>query len=92
MARFRGTVKGGRGEASRLGHSTTGLWTKAAGWKGNVEVRLYVHMPGEEDWVSVFLNTDEYGNICLYHGPLNKYVNPRQIERIPLWDNHNPTE
>jgi hypothetical protein len=36
MARFRGTVPGGRGEASRLGHS--GITTDANGWLLGVNV------------------------------------------------------
>jgi hypothetical protein len=42
MARFRGTVKGHRGEASRLGHAAGGLLMKAATWNGHVSVYLYV--------------------------------------------------
>jgi hypothetical protein len=33
MARFRGTVQGSRGEASRLGDSKNGLGTTCNGWK-----------------------------------------------------------
>ena len=36
MARFRGTVHGGRGEASRLGHH--GITTDANGWELGVNV------------------------------------------------------
>lgn len=51
MARFYGTVAGGRGEASRLGHANTGLRTKAASWSGAVEVTMYAE--GEEDHVRI---------------------------------------
>jgi len=33
VAQFRGTVKGGKGEASRIGHKTTGLRAKVNSWK-----------------------------------------------------------
>ncbi len=38
MARFMGTVKGGRGEASRLGGTSSGIMATAQGW--NVGVRV----------------------------------------------------
>ena len=41
MARYRGTLQGCRGEASRLGHSSSGLTTVAASWQGAVRVELY---------------------------------------------------
>lgn len=40
MAHFIGTVKGQRGEASRLGSKTSGLTTVAASWIGAVRVDL----------------------------------------------------
>lgn len=42
MARFRGTVQGNRGEASRLGHVTTGLSVTARGWSTGVDVECKV--------------------------------------------------
>lgn len=39
MAKFYGSVKGARGEATRLGHKE--LETIAASWKGAVSVYLY---------------------------------------------------
>ena len=43
MAHFRGTVKGGRGEASRLGHVTTGLTTTSNSWNLGIKVEAVVH-------------------------------------------------
>ena len=40
MAHFLGSVRGGRGEASRLGHKSTGLNTTAASYQGAVTVEL----------------------------------------------------
>lgn len=41
MARFRGTIRGQRGEASRLGSPSSGLSAHIAGWQGAVDVELY---------------------------------------------------
>ena len=38
MARFRGRVKGQRGEVSRLGGKSSGLQVNANGWHAGVEV------------------------------------------------------
>ena len=38
MARFRGTVQGGRGSVSRLGHTATGMVTVTNGWDSGVKV------------------------------------------------------
>lgn len=38
MAQFRGTIKGQRGEASRLGSRSTGLVTTCNGWNIGVKV------------------------------------------------------
>lgn len=41
MAHFLGTVRGNRGEASRLGSAASGLHVRAASWQGAVDVELY---------------------------------------------------
>jgi hypothetical protein len=41
MARFRGSVAGNRGQASRLGHANGGLEVNAQSWSGAVCVMLY---------------------------------------------------
>lgn len=38
MANFKGSIRGGRGAVSRLGHKTTGLTTENNGWNGGVRV------------------------------------------------------
>ena len=40
MAHFRGTVAGGRGDASRLGHKTTGLTTTCNTWDLGIKVSV----------------------------------------------------
>lgn len=43
MARFRGTIKGQRGEVSRLGNERSGLYATVDGWNSGVIVNAYVH-------------------------------------------------
>ena len=47
MAHFRGIVKGGRGEASRLGHKTTGLTTTCNSWNLGIKVEAG-HVNGQD--------------------------------------------
>lgn len=86
MARFRGTVRGGRGTGSRLGHATTGLHTEARSWNGSIEVTLFDK--NGEDYANVWLIAGNGMKRSLYWGPLSKWVNPRleRIEFISLWD------
>lgn len=76
MARYRGTVRGGRGEASRLGHKTTGLTTVAKSWHGIIETRLYYHPRLKIDWARVVL-ANNIANYVLYDGPVSQYRDPR---------------
>jgi len=85
MAHFRGTVKGGRGMASRLGHANTGLRLHANSWEGSVEVELFRHKEHLQDWAYVRVNTGDGKSLCIYHGPLKYYQDPRGKE-IPLYD------
>jgi hypothetical protein len=48
MARFKGTVKGGRGETARLGHANTGLVTTTNGWDTGVKVYASVDKDGND--------------------------------------------
>lgn len=48
MAHFRGTIQGARGEASRLGHKTSGLTTTNNGWHQGVKVRAWVDGEGHD--------------------------------------------
>jgi hypothetical protein len=53
MAHFRGTVEGGRGKASRLGHASTGLTVTANGWDSGVRVTMSVR--DGVDWTTITL-------------------------------------
>ena len=65
MARFYGTVQGGRGEASRLGHATCGLNVRARSWNGEVCVRLYAK--GDVDYVRI---SEGSTGRDIYSGPI----------------------
>lgn len=49
MAQFRGTLKGGRGAVSRLGHKTSGLTVSANGWTAGVRV-CAAHVDGRDEF------------------------------------------
>jgi hypothetical protein len=77
MAHFRGTLRGQRGEASRLGSKSSGLLGKLASWQGAVKVDLW-EMNGT-DMVRVTLTTHSNGEGCfpprvLYDGPISGAV------------------
>jgi hypothetical protein len=55
MAHFRGTVTGDKGEASRLGHKSTGLHVKANSWEGAIEVDLHYNKAQDCDIATVTL-------------------------------------
>ena len=46
MARFRGTIQGNRGQASRLGSANSGLIVEANGW--DFGIRVTVHTDAED--------------------------------------------
>ena len=56
MAQFLGAVQGGRGEATRLGHKSTGLRTQCSGWNVGVDCSAR-HGEGDEgrehDYITV---------------------------------------
>jgi hypothetical protein len=49
MAHFRGTLRGMRGEASRLGGAGSGITVTARGWDFGIDVYLYVNGEGEDE-------------------------------------------
>lgn len=72
MAHFYGTIRGNRGEASRLGSRNSGLNAYAASYQGAVDVQLG---HDEQDWADVEL-VPHYGHgvrLSLYRGPVGKF-------------------
>ena len=55
MAQYRGTIKGSRGEASRLGTKSSGLQVSANGWDIGVDVILRYDSQDQSDVVEVYL-------------------------------------
>lgn len=72
MAHFRGTIKGQRGEASRLGSKKSGLTVEAASWQGKVVVRLCADEHGGPDEAVVSLEPHHGQGTSkeLYRGPV----------------------
>jgi hypothetical protein len=68
MAQFYGTVQGGRGQASRLGHKTTGLETTCSGGQIGVCSRAWYNEDEEQDYVLMTLTKGSgYGQ---HNGPI----------------------
>lgn len=65
MARFRGTLKGARGEASRLGSESSGLCLTANGWNVGVSVSAYVHEGS--DRISLYLTGGSHDRSARRH-------------------------
>lgn len=60
MAQFRATVKGSRGEASRLGHKSTGITARINGWESGITV--YARHIGGHDCFIVCATGGSNGN------------------------------
>ena len=73
MARFYGSVKGSRGEAHRLGTTSSSLVTRTASWHGAVKTLIYAHDDG--DCVHVTLEPSQGNGVyhTLYRGPVGEY-------------------
>jgi len=73
MAHFYGTLQGGRGEASRLGHKSSGLRVCAASWQGSVRVYLEHDEKTGEDVAIVRLEPwrGKGESRILYQGPVS---------------------
>jgi hypothetical protein len=71
MARFRGVMKGSRGQTSRLGGQSSGLWANLASWSGGVSVTLSVK--NDVDWAFVQLVPHFTAGVyrTIYDGPVN---------------------
>ncbi len=86
MAHFYGSVSGARGEASRLGHKSSGLSTKAASWQGAVVVHLYESDGVDMARVSLATHNGAGVDRVLYDGPVNgaKVRKPRVVKLPPV--------
>jgi hypothetical protein len=66
MARFRGTIQGCRGEASRLGGTETGIETRTNGWNSGVRVVGFVDDNGD-DCFDIYITGGSNGSISSQH-------------------------
>jgi hypothetical protein len=85
MAQFRGTVQGGRSEASRLGHKNTGLTTTTNGWSGGVKVEAIYRQDFDADVFHIYATSGSgnYNNPDGYVGTVidGKWYTPKQYNR-----------
>lgn len=79
MARFRATIKGQRGEASRLGSSNSGITANVNGWDVGVKVESGT---GEEDVFYIYTT----GGSHRAHGPKLIGVIKLDHQGVPRFD------
>jgi broad specificity phosphatase PhoE len=82
MAHFYGTVHGARGEASRLGHKSTGMTTICASHAG--AVRCIAYVCNGVDYVRVHLTLWQ-GNgveLTIYEGPIGGPVSEGYLRMV----------
>jgi hypothetical protein len=73
VAHFYGILQGNRGEASRLGTTSSGMDATVASWQGAVSVRLWYDSATDTDMADVSL-IPWHGagdNVRLYAGPVS---------------------
>ena len=82
MAMFYGTIRGGRGEATRLGHANTGLRTTTQSHEGSIIVSMYVANAGLQCVdISVGTGSTGSGNWILYSGPIKNLFDDKVLGR-----------
>ena len=90
MARYYGSVQGGRTEVHRLGHSTTGIRTLCATWGSGIEVTMDPDKDDpNEDRVEIRLVSHGYASTrpwVLYSGRLSDLRDrtPAAFEQLKL--------
>ena len=74
MAHFYGTLKGARGQASRLGTKKSDITTVAASWQGAVEVTLSHDESTGKDIASISLRPWHGAGVShlIYEGPVGE--------------------
>jgi hypothetical protein len=87
VAQFRGTLRGQRGEASRLGSKVSGLEANVASWQGAVRVSLWTRDDGV-DMARVELGQHSNGAglfppQVLYDGPISGKDFPINVNPTP---------
>lgn len=74
MAHFYGSVRGQRGEATRLGNISSGYTAKAASWEGAVTVQLWHDADKKIDMCEVWQTQHHSKGVdrLLYRGPVGE--------------------
>lgn len=93
MARFYGTIKGNRGQATRMGTTASGMRSIAASWSGAVEAHAYASNGADRDSVDVSLIRwhGEGVSLPLYRGPVNPTTEELIAGLFPNDLNANPS-
>jgi hypothetical protein len=82
MARFYGTVQGGRGEVSRLGHASSGIRVSACSWRGRIET--YIEAAGDDDIMHI--RADSHSSSRNPTGPVFTGTFDELGELIDWWE------
>ena len=84
MAKFFGTVQGGRGKATRLGHKD--LKVTAQSYAGSIIVNLYYNEAEQMDCceISIGQSSTEFSGYTMYHGPIKGLFND-QVDIRKAW-------
>ena len=88
MSHFYANIRGHRGEATRMGHKSSGMYSNTAGWKGAISVHVWYDNEKDEDRYRVQLNTWQGSggrNRVIASGPLDATASD-PIDGGTLWD------
>jgi len=74
MAMFYGSVRGGRGRATRMGHASSGIQASAQSFDGSVIVALHVDEKTKQTWATIGLaqGSSSSADTILYRGPVRE--------------------
>jgi hypothetical protein len=86
MARFYGTIQGARGEASRLGHASSGIRASVCSWSGRVETSIQSGDVGDDKRDLVHIRTESHGSSDNPTGPVFTGTFEELGQLIDWWD------
>ena len=88
MSHFYANIRGHRGEATRMGTKSSGMYSNTAGWKGAISVYVWYDNEKDEDRYRVQLNTWQGSrgrNRVIASGPLDATASD-PIDGGTFWD------
>jgi hypothetical protein len=74
MATYYGSLKGNRGEATRLGSRGSGIRAVLQSWDGSLSVTLFEHEGEPFVSISTGPGSTRYMDRAVYYGPLSSLV------------------